>query len=225
MKKIKGPKFFKLLAGALGITPTVCTLASCDLLQPETGFTTGYASPYNASSEITNQIKPLVNGMEPTTKVFINPISLAYGYVAQYWPSTETPSCTIDFETDALTACEAWGGAFGCAIGGFDPTGSTAISSFQMSDVTKIECLINSEATGTLTLEPEGYFEGKDSVTIELPCTNKRVIITHQFSLMDDTPVILNIRSEDIKPGDIVYIQDLRFLDSDGNYLDLYEND
>lgn len=44
MKKIKGPKFFKLLAGALGITPAVCTLASCDLLQPETGFITGYAS-------------------------------------------------------------------------------------------------------------------------------------------------------------------------------------
>lgn len=94
-----------------------------------------------------------------------------------------------------------------------------------MSDVTEIECLINSEATGTLTLEPEGNFGAKDSVTIELPCTNKRVVIPHQFSSMDDTQVILNIQSYDTKPGDIVYIQDLCFLDSDGNYRDLYEND
>lgn len=45
MKSIKGPNFFTLLAGALGIIPAACTLASCDNEQlinekyPPTGFT------------------------------------------------------------------------------------------------------------------------------------------------------------------------------------------
>ena len=225
MKKIKGPKFFKLLAGALGITPTVCTLASCDLLQPETGFTTGYAPPYDPK-DIPGYGDPTVLGptVIPTQDLFNKECFDGCGI--QIWNDNyDARTCDVDPQNGSFTAGDAWGGAIGCSLGGYDSTGDNLVSSFGMNGVTELECFVSSNATGTLTLTPEGDKGAKqDVVTVELPCNNLKVSIPHKFSPMNDTQIILNVTSEGTKPGDTVYIQDIRFKNSYGEYLRVERN-
>ena len=223
MKQNQIKKFFRLLATLLGIIPAVTAVTSCDIPAP-VAYGPYFTNPPAPSYGMQVPDSPVVLGSSvmPSTELFNK--ECFDGCEIQIWPYGPGSSCNIDDKGEFI-AGDAWGGAIGCSLGGYDSTGDNLVSSFGMNGVTELECFVSSNATGTLTLTPEGDKGAKqDVVTVELPCNNLKVSIPHKFSPMNDTQIILNVTSEGTKPGDTVYIQDIRFKNSYGEYLRVERN-
>lgn len=221
MKQNQIRKFFRLLATLLGIIPAVTAVTSCDISAP-VAYGPFFTNPPAPSYGMLVPDVPVVLGSSvlPSTELF-NPQCIANEIDFQNWHnSDQNDTCEIDPKTGAFIASDSWGGSFGVSLGSFNSTESDCIEPFNMYGVTELECFVYSDATGTLTLTPEGHKEGsQDAVTVELPCHNFKVSIPHEFSPMNDTQIILDILCENTKPGDTVYIQDIKFKNTDGDYL------
>ena len=170
--------------------------------------------------------KPVVDGPDPTpvtcadTEDFWNPACFE-GCGIQIWPAGD--SFTVGSPDSILICGSVWGGKIGGSYGGWDPSGAKLVSSFSMSHVTGLEMMV-SGPSGKLTITPEGEGYAKDAVTVNLTPAEQKVVISHQYSLMDDTGVILTVGSEDTPVDAQIRIRDVRFTNKDGKYVNVQYN-
>ena len=153
----------------------------------------------------------------PTESFWNHACSDGFGFQLWSWDTA------TNFESGEFTAGND--GYIGGAIGAFYENGVQSDYSFGMKHVASMEMTVSGPDGKELEIYLEGKSESLDKVTIPLSTTSATVTIPHQFSEDDETGIIFSFAISNTKPGDIVKIQDIRFLRADGNYAYVYVND